>query len=55
MLEYVQANYAMIITVLFGISEALALIPSLKSNSVFQLIVNAIVMIKNLLVKPPAA
>lgn len=40
MLELIQGNLALILAVLFGISEALALIPALKSNSVFQLVFN---------------
>jgi hypothetical protein len=32
----------MVIAFLFGLSETLALIPSIKANSVFQLIYNAL-------------
>jgi hypothetical protein len=35
-------NKAMILGILWGISEALAAIPSVKSNSVFELIVNSL-------------
>lgn len=34
------STFELVLLVLFGISEALALIPSVKSNSVFQLIFN---------------
>jgi hypothetical protein len=37
-----MVTFTTIITALFFISEALALVPSIKSNSVFQLIVNII-------------
>lgn len=33
-----QANLLIVFGVLFGISEALAMIPAIKSNSVFELI-----------------
>lgn len=39
-LQWLQSNWGMVATVLFGISEALALIPGIQSNSVFQLIFN---------------
>lgn len=38
LLEY----WPMVVSVLFGISEALAIIPFFKSNSVFQLIYNTL-------------
>ena len=38
-----------LLAVLFGISEALALIPEIKSNSVFQFIANLLVKIKEVL------
>jgi hypothetical protein len=38
---HLDSNFLMMIfAVLFGISEALALIPAIKSNSLFQLIYN---------------
>lgn len=40
MLAWLQGNLTMILMVLLGISESLALIPVVKSNSVFQLIYN---------------
>jgi hypothetical protein len=42
MLAVLQANFGMIMAVLFALSEALALIPGVKSNSVFQLVFNAL-------------
>jgi hypothetical protein len=41
----------MLVLVLFGISEAVAQIPQIKANSVFQVIVNALGWIKGKLVK----
>ena len=39
-LVWLQQNVALILAVLLGLSEALALIPSVKSNSIFQLVYN---------------
>lgn len=50
-MAYIIANWAMIASVLLGVSEALALIPGIKSNSVFQLIYN---FIKSIVSKPAA-
>ena len=36
--DFLLANKAVILGVLFALSEALALIPSVKANSVFQLV-----------------
>lgn len=36
-MNFLIENKVIIVSVLFGISEALAQIPSIKSNSVFQL------------------
>lgn len=38
MLQFVQANAVLILSILLGLSETLALIPAIKSNSVFQLV-----------------
>jgi len=38
MLAFLQANATVIFAGLFFVSEALALIPSVKANSVFQMI-----------------
>lgn len=35
-------NYVIILGALFAVSEALALIPQVKSNSVFQLVVSVL-------------
>ena len=40
--DFILAHKVVILGFLFATSEVLALIPSVKSNSVFQLIVNAI-------------
>lgn len=37
-----MSNVAIILAALLSVSEALALVPSIKSNSIFQLIVNTI-------------
>lgn len=37
-IAWVQAHSAIILGILFAVSEGLALIPSVKANSVFQLI-----------------
>ena len=42
MIVFIQAHAAQILGALFAISEALAYIPSIKSNSVFQLIQNGL-------------
>lgn len=54
-MEWLMQNYVMIITVLFGLSEALALIPGIKANSVFQLIYNFCAGILGKPKLPPAA
>jgi len=41
-MEWLQANYVMILAVLFGISEALSMIPALKSNGIFQAVFNGL-------------
>lgn len=42
-------NWAVVFASLFGVSEALALIPAIQSNSVFQAISNVLKWIKDLL------
>ena len=41
-MELVLANKAVFLGLTLAISEALALIPSIKSNSIFELVVNLI-------------
>ncbi len=41
-MEFIHGNAVIILGALFAISEALALIPGIKSNSVFQLLFNII-------------
>lgn len=56
-MAWLIANWAIIASVLLGLSEVLALIPGIKSNSIFQLIVNglkAIVGASNPPAPPPA-
>ena len=42
MIQWLIDNKAIILGVLWGVSEALASIPSVKANSIFQLVVNAL-------------
>jgi hypothetical protein len=46
-MEVVIANKVVILGFLFALSEVLALIPSIKSNSVFQLVVNVLKKVSN--------
>jgi hypothetical protein len=46
-MEVVVANKVVILGFLFALSEVLALIPSIKSNSVFTLIVNVLKKVLN--------
>lgn len=39
-MAWLSANWGLIVSILFGLSEVLAQIPAVKANSVFQLIVN---------------
>lgn len=41
-MEVVIANKVVIVGFLFALSEVLALIPSVKANSVFQVVVNVL-------------
>lgn len=41
-MAFLNENLVMILSVLLALSEALALIPSVKSNSIFQLVWNAL-------------
>ena len=45
-----KANILIIISACLAVSEALALIPALKSNSVLTLVVNILKKIKNIFV-----
>lgn len=45
---WLQENLVLILSVLLGVSEALALVPALKSNSILTLITN---VLKSLLPK----
>ncbi len=42
-MAFLQSNSAIILGALLGLSEVLALIPSVKANSIFQLIYNFLV------------
>jgi len=50
-MEFIQAHYLEIVVALLAISEVIAYIPNVESNSVFQLIVN---VLKSLKPKPKA-
>lgn len=52
MLDQIMSwNWALILGVAFGLSEALAQIPAIKANSIFQAIYGGIAWLKNKLVK----
>lgn len=42
MIQFIVDNKAVLLGALLGISEALALIPSVKSNGIFDLVLNLI-------------
>ncbi|CAK0739663.1 hypothetical protein CCP2SC5_1020024 [Azospirillaceae bacterium] len=46
-MDLAHLDLGMIFGVLFGLSEVLALIPSIKANSIFQLIVNVLKALKD--------
>lgn len=48
-IQWLIANWAMLASVLFGLSETLALIPGIQANSVFQAIYN---FLKGIVSKP---
>lgn len=45
-MAFINDNLALILAVLLGISEALALVPKLKANSIFQLVVSVLKALK---------
>jgi hypothetical protein len=47
------SNGAALFAILFALSEAIGMIPSVKASGVFQAIVNALGWIKNNLLKAP--
>lgn len=49
MLTIIIANKAVIVSALLAISELLALVPSVKSNSIFQLVVAGLKKVKDVL------
>jgi hypothetical protein len=46
-MEVIVANKVVVLGFLFALSEVLALIPAVKSNSVFQLVVNVLKKVLN--------
>lgn len=49
--NWIYENRVVLLAALLAISEVLALIPAIKANSIFQLVVNALVYLKDKLVK----
>ncbi|MCS6281471.1 MAG: hypothetical protein HUM72_12635 [Dolichospermum sp.] len=50
-MEVIIANKAVVLGLLWSLSEVLALIPQVKANSVFQLVVNVLKKVKEVVVK----
>lgn len=50
-MEWIMQNYVLLIMVLFAMSEALAMIPAVKANSVFQLFFGILAKAKDVFVK----
>ena len=50
-----QDKLVLILGVLFGLSEVLAMIPGIKSNSVFQMIYNSLKFLKGKFLPGPNA
>lgn len=51
MLQVIVDNQGSILIALLALSEVLALVPSIKSNSIFQLVVNGLKKLKEVLSK----
>lgn len=51
-MEFIIANKAIILAALFAISEVLSLIPAVKSNSIFEIVVK---VLNSFMPKAPAA
>jgi hypothetical protein len=47
-MAWLSENLVLILTILLGLSETLAMIPAIKANSVFEMIVGALRQIKAL-------
>ncbi len=54
MIVFIQAHAVAILGALLAISEALAYIPAVKANSIFQLVQNGIKKLFDALSNPPA-
>lgn len=52
MIEFITLHGLEILAALLALSEILALIPGVKSNSIFQLIVGGLVKLKGMFAKP---
>jgi hypothetical protein len=46
MINFIINNWALIATALWAVSEVLAQIPNIKSNSIFQLIYNLLIKLR---------
>ena len=51
MVQFIIENKAILFGALFAVSEALALVPSIKANSVFQAFFNGLQLVKEKLIK----
>lgn len=45
-MDFLQSNYVVIVVALLAVSEVLAVVPGIKANSIFQLIVAALMSMK---------
>lgn len=53
--QILSINWALVLGVLFGLSEVLAQIPQVKANSVFQAIVQVLSFLKDKIAPAPKA
>lgn len=51
-MQWLKDNWPMVVTFAFALSEALAIIPAIKANSVFQLVANVLKKAKEALTPP---
>lgn len=51
-MAWLQENVVLVLSVLLGLSEVLALIPVVKANSIFQLVIGILHTLKDKLVAP---
>lgn len=53
MMDFINANGKVILAVLLGLSEVLGMIPAIKANGIFQLVVNVLKKLKDVLTPAP--